>query len=267
MLIITRVSVGLWVAASCLVVCKSCCSSGRRRIEVERRKSRHINRSLQLLALASIIIKPSLTHNVRHASLRKRTSSSASSIYISRHSISSSIRIKAHAVLTFACLPPSPAPSRFLSSLSSHRSQVMQRQQREEERIQGAAMSAAMAQAEALGMTPVCSQPAGWIERGRTGWEEGRHRAVWRSGSNVPVCYPAEFVTFVHARHFLLSPYPLYVLGGVAANHRANEHARTAPRRLLPWPSGRPRSGEIFGGQQGTRLSLDDEPGYLIRHL
>jgi len=34
----------------------------------------------------------------------------------------------------------------------------MQRQQREEERIEGAAMSAAMAQAEALGMTPVRGQ-------------------------------------------------------------------------------------------------------------
>ena len=50
----------------------------------------------------------------------------------------------------------------------------MQRQQREEERIQGAAMSAAMAQAEALGMTPVSSQRADWVERGRADWEEGK---------------------------------------------------------------------------------------------
>lgn len=58
----------------------------------------------------------------------------------------------------------------------------MQRQQREEERINSAAMSAAVAQAEALGMTPVREiiyNVEGWWWR-RGAWE-----------SIVPACYAA----------------------------------------------------------------------------
>ena len=42
--------------------------------------------------------------------------------------------------------------------------------------------------------------------------------------------------------------------GGVATVHRANEHTRTAPHRLLPRPAGKSEPGGAFGGQQGIYI-------------